>query len=104
MTTPPIKALERHALDAHRLNWTRDRFWQMHGDAVRQAEPYHRGRYHRLINRLMALVVSGDTDGMEPAGEPWLLDEQQEQLAVDDTTTAARIDWQAAGIGQEVTP
>lgn len=38
---------------------------------VGQAEPWNRGRYHRLVRRLVGLVASGDTDGAEPAGDGW---------------------------------
>ena len=71
MTT---RHLERLALDAHQLNWTWDQFWQAHADAILQAAPWNRGRYHRLVNRLLSLVVSGDTDGQQPVGDdvtPW---------------------------------
>lgn len=83
--------LECHAVDAHRLNWTWDRFWQAHGDATRGAEPWNRQRYRRLVNRLLSLVVSGDTGGMEPAGnglEPW---EADDQAKPHDTITHARL-------------
>ena len=99
--TKAIRTLERRALDAPRagLGWAQ--FWASNGHAIRDVEPYHRGRYRRLVNRLLALVVSGDCDGMEPAGdtlEPWEADDQPEALAPNDTITAARIDWSAGGI------
>ena len=98
------KQLEHAALDAHRLSWTWNRFWQMHGEQARQAEPYDRGRYRKLVAKLLHLVASGDPSGMEPVGEPWLDDDQQEVVSPDDTTTAIRIDWTAAGIAQEAAP
>ena len=93
--------LERTALTAHARGDTWATFWRQHGDAVAHAEPYHRGRYRRLVAKLLHLVVSGNPSGMEPAGEPWLLDEQPQAVAPDDTATRARIDWTAAGIAQE---
>ena len=59
------------------------------------------------MRRLLSLLTSGNTDGQRPVGddlEPWLLDGEAQAIAMDDTTTAARIDWQAAGITQEVAP
>jgi len=55
-------------------------YWAAHADAVRAAEPYDRGRYRRLVNRLLSLVVSGDTAGQTALGDddamPWELDDQ----------------------------
>jgi hypothetical protein len=98
--------LERYAIAAHRLNWTWDRFWQMHGEAVRQAEPYDRAKFAKLVARVLALVTSGDLDGQMAVGDdvPWETDDCLPQAPPDDTTTAARIDWAAAGIGQEASP
>ena len=75
------RALERHALDAHRLGWNWEKFWDRHGPEVRQAEPFNVGRFHKLVRRLLALVVSGDCDGVEPIdgetahGIPWEADD-----------------------------
>lgn len=95
------KQLERSAIRAYARGVGWSEFWAEHGGAVCRAEPHNRQRFQRLVRRLLALLTSGDCDGMEPAGEPWLLDEQAQAVAMDDTTTAARIDWTAAGIGME---
>ncbi len=50
-----VKHLERQALAAHRRGNTWAMFWQMLGDDVRHTEPYDRGRYRRLVNRLLHL-------------------------------------------------
>ncbi len=99
-----IRTLERHALDAHRAGIGWAAFWDQHGAAVCQAEPYNRGRYRRLVGRLLSLVVAGDEDGMEPAGEPWLLTDRPEQPPPADVGTAAKCLWpQAAMPGTEAT-
>jgi hypothetical protein len=82
------KQLERQALDAHRrgVGWTD--FWQQHGEEVRAVEPYDRGRFYRLLTRLLGLLTSGDCDGQEPVDpEPWLGDDQPEP---NDAGTQAR--------------
>ena len=67
------------------------------GAAVCQAEPYHRGRYRRLVGRLLSLVVAGDVDGQEPIGDdaamPWEIDDQAKPH---DTETRARFLWPMA--------
>jgi hypothetical protein len=40
---------------------------------------------------LLSLLTSGNTDGMEPAGVPWLLDSQPDQAQPADTGTAAKL-------------
>jgi hypothetical protein len=66
-----VKQLESAALAAHRAGDTWAMFWQEHGTDVAAAEPHDRQRYHRLRQRLLALVVAGDTDGQEPPGDGW---------------------------------
>jgi len=89
-----IQTLERLALDAHRRGGSWTEFWQEHADATRQAEPYNAGRYHRLVNRLLAIVVSGDCDGQQPIGDdeamPWELDDHQPDPA---NSHGARLRW-----------
>ncbi|MGA2069371.1 MAG: hypothetical protein ABSG86_30755 [Thermoguttaceae bacterium] len=71
------RALEAAAQAAHAAGKTWAEFWQQHGADVAVAEPWDRRRYHRLVGRLLALVVSGDTDGQEPVGDtmPWEADD-----------------------------
>jgi hypothetical protein len=66
-----IRTLEAAALAAHYRRMTWAEFWQQHGADVAAAEPHDRQRYHRLRQRLLALVVAGDTDGQEPPGDGW---------------------------------
>jgi hypothetical protein len=66
MRPPNVRDLERHALDAHCRGDTWGTFWTEHGAAVCRAEPNDRDHFARLVRRLLALVTSGDTDGMEP--------------------------------------
>jgi len=88
------KALERAALAAHRAGQTWAEFWQRHGDAVRQAEPHDRQRFHRLLRRLSALLLCGNSDGHEPLEvvEPWEKADS-EASKPSDTATAARCLW-----------
>ena len=73
-----VKQLERHALDARRRGIGWSVFWKMHGRGVCAAEPWNRTKFRRLVNRLLALVASGDCDGQEPAGDvmPWEIDDE----------------------------
>lgn len=59
-----IKKLEQAALDAHKAGLGWKDFWQQHGKEVIKAEPFNRVKSRRLVNRLLALVTSGDTCGM----------------------------------------
>jgi hypothetical protein len=111
--------LETAAIRAHRRGACWAEYWAAYGHQVRAAEPYHAGRYHRLVRRLMALVASGNTDGMAPVCNidmPWDDDDLPEPeppsphdtatrarcqlplLAISGVTTADRIGWQAAGV------
>jgi hypothetical protein len=56
--------LEALALDAHGRGESWAAFWASHGDTVRDACPYDRAAFRRLVSRLLALVVSGDTAGL----------------------------------------
>jgi hypothetical protein len=77
------QALERAALAAHRdgIGWTD--FWQQYGIAVREAEPYNRQRYHRLVRHLLHLLTSGEASGEHGVavgllwGEDWDDDDAQ---------------------------
>jgi hypothetical protein len=86
-------SLERLALDAHRDGWTWHQFWREHGEAMRKAEPVNRARYHKMTDRLLCLLVSGDVDGHEPIGPdaepPWEHDDALGEVS--DTHTAARL-------------
>ena len=86
-----VRTLERAALACHRVGSTWDSFWREHGERVKQAEPYDRGRYRRLVNRLLSLVVSGDTAGQTAVGDndamPW---EAADQPGPHDSKTQAR--------------
>lgn len=85
------KQLERRAVEVHRRGEQWAVFWEQHGDDVRAVEPYNRGRFRRLVDRLLALVCSGDCDGVEPIGDddamPW---ERDDQVSPHDSKTQAR--------------
>jgi hypothetical protein len=70
-----VRTLERNAIQAHHRDESWSMFWANHGDAIRRAEPWNRSRFNALMRRLLSLVVSGDSDGLEPVGDddglPW---------------------------------
>ena len=92
-----IANLERSAPAAHRRGERWKTFWQAHAQAIRQAEPWNRQRFRRLVDRLLALVTSGDTAGMTAVGDddlPWERDDvAQAQVLACDTQTNARCLW-----------
>ncbi|MGO9109669.1 MAG: hypothetical protein ACLP9L_10585 [Thermoguttaceae bacterium] len=65
------KDLERLAIDAHCRGDTWADLWPTVATNVAKAEPWDARRYHRLVRCLLGLVVSGDTDGQQPAGDGW---------------------------------
>lgn len=73
------KKLERLAIEAHTRGEVWNDFWSDHGDAIREAEPFDRQRYRRLLMKLTALVAGGDLDGCMPISTgdsaPWELDD-----------------------------
>jgi hypothetical protein len=84
-----IQQLERRALDAYRAGQTWAQFWAEHAGAIGRAEPYDARRYHRLVRRLLALIVAGNEDGAEPMGDglqPW----ERDDARPSDTQTTAR--------------
>ena len=60
------RQLEHAALAAHAAGTAWGDYWQEHQDAIREVQPHDRLAYRRLVRRLLALLVSGDVDGMEP--------------------------------------
>ncbi|MCE5267220.1 MAG: hypothetical protein LLG00_04985 [Planctomycetaceae bacterium] len=88
--TQERRALQRAAIAAHRAGIGWNDFWQRRGEQVRKAEPYDVKRYHRLVNRLLSLVASGDTANVEPLDAPWLDDDLPEPVSPHDTKTQAK--------------
>jgi hypothetical protein len=90
-----IGNLEAVAQAAHYRGMSWAEFWQQHGADVAAAEPHDRQRFHRLRQRLLGLLVSGDLDGQEPAGGtmPWEADDAPADPVISDTETAARCLW-----------
>lgn len=76
------EVLEHAAIDAHARGERWEAFWKAHCEQVRQAEPYRHAAYRKLVNRLLSLLVSGDS-GPKPFGpamlwadtEPWADDD-----------------------------
>ena len=60
MKSKAERQLERRAIDCHRdgIGW--NDFWGQHGTAVAQAAPYHHGRFHRMVAKLLHFVASGE--------------------------------------------
>ena len=65
------KHLEHAAIRAHAAGEPWATFWRQWGPDVIALEPHDRRRFHRLRQRLLGLVVAGDVDGQEPAGDGW---------------------------------
>ena len=86
-----VKQLERAALQAHRRGELWRDFHRQHSVEINRAEPCDHHAYHRLVNRLLSLVVSGDTDGQQPLGDddamPW---DRDDQVSPHDSKTQAR--------------
>jgi hypothetical protein len=85
------KAVAQLELDARWAYVTGTRweaYWATHHEAIRQAEPYNRRKYRRLVNKLLAILVSGHAEqtpidtGMLWGSEPW---------EADDVVTADRL-------------
>jgi hypothetical protein len=93
-----IKQLESAALEAHRAGTTWSTWWPTIAAELVQLELLDDRAYSRLVRRLLAIVASGDTDGMQPVGQ-WIDDDQGDDQAglvvpiIDDVTTAARCLW-----------
>lgn len=86
-----IETLEHEAIQAHARGDTWRQFHANHGPAILKVEPCDHRRHHRMLRRLMALVVSGDCDGLDPIGDaiqPW--EQDAEQQSPHDTQTQAR--------------
>ena len=69
MSTTNVQALERAAIDAHARGIGWSDFWEQHGVEVCAAEPQDRQRFARLVRRLLALLTSGNDNGMHAAGQ-----------------------------------
>ena len=86
-----IQTIERAAIQAHQTGQTWQTFHRKHSSDINRAEPVDHRAYHRLVCHLLALVVSGDTDGQQPVDNddamPWLSDDQP---SPSDTETEAR--------------
>jgi hypothetical protein len=64
-----VRKLETAAVAAYAAGDAWTTFWEHHGAAVCRAEPHDRHRFARLVRRLLALVTSGDSIGMEPGAD-----------------------------------
>jgi hypothetical protein len=83
-----IQTLERAAIIAHHRGNSWSDFHQQYSADIHRAEPCDHRAYHRLVCRLLSLVVSGDADGIEPIdAELWLADDTHKPH---DTKTQAR--------------
>ena len=86
-----VENLETAAVAAHNRGDTWTMFWEQHGAEVCRAEPHDRERFALLVRRLLAIVTSGDDDGLHPIGDDdGLPGEADEQPTPSDTRTQAR--------------
>ena len=75
------RALEKAAIAAHAKGQRWEQFWREHAEAIRQCEPYNHDKYRALVNRLLSLLVSGDSvqrtvaTGMLWGNTPWDTDD-----------------------------
>ena len=96
--TTNAERLEKAAIDAHAAGVGWSRFWTEHAHAIQAAEP-DPVRRCRLVGRLMALLVSGDTEGQRPVGDvddaPWERDDAIDVPSPHDGETRARLLWPA---------
>jgi len=89
------RTLERQAIQAHAAGLPWSAWWPTVAAQVAQAEPIDRSAYHRLVNRLLGLLVAGDLDGQQAVGdtEPWEADDTAAVPGISDTDTMARCRW-----------
>ena len=89
--------LDHEAVVAHRrgIRWTD--WWPTVAHDVAQVEPHDPARYGALVARLLALVTSGDLNGLYPVGNA-LVPQTADVAKPADTTTNAKINWAAAGV------
>lgn len=75
-TTTTFKQLERTALESHRRGERWSQFWPLVSDDLRALIPWDRRAYGRAVERLLCVLVSGDTSGLEPPNSsPWEWDD-----------------------------
>lgn len=94
MTTKEVQHLERAAVAAHRDGQSFATFWPTVAKAVEEQHPWNRAAFHRLHDRLMHLVICGNSDGQYAAGDAdatpaWERDDTAGKPH--DTETAARL-------------
>ena len=89
--------LDHEAVVAHRrgIRWTD--WWPTVAHDVAQVEPHDTARYGALVGRLLALVTSGDLNGLYPVGNA-LVPQTADVAKPADTGTVARIDWGRARV------
>jgi hypothetical protein len=73
-----FRELEQLAIDAHARGDRWSTFWPSVADDVRRMASYDRRAYHRLVDRLLSTLVSGEDSGIEPPGNgDWELGEDE---------------------------
>ena len=90
--------LDHEAVVAYRrgVSWTT--WWPSVAADVERLEPHDLDAYRRLVARLLALVVSGNTNGRTPPGNALVPQTADDVNNPDDTTTNAKIDWARARV------
>ncbi|MBN2577640.1 MAG: hypothetical protein JXB10_01435 [Pirellulales bacterium] len=89
-----VQALEREARRFFQDGGSWSKFWDANEKVIQDLTRGNRKSFKTLFDRLFSIVVSGDSDGIHPAGddEPTLLPPDDEPSS-HDTKTAARCLW-----------
>jgi len=76
---PATRTLEREALSYRASGTPWSAFWYRNAHAIREAAADDPQRLQRLVNRLLHLLTTGDTAGLQPVGDadtvPWEMDD-----------------------------
>jgi hypothetical protein len=75
-TTITFRQLENLAIAAHARGESWSTFWETVNKTVARMAEGDPIKFRRLVDRLLSVLVSGDTSGLEPpTTEPWELDD-----------------------------
>jgi hypothetical protein len=88
-----IQALERAALDGHHCGQSWQAYFAANVGAITAVIRANPGGWAGLRDRLLALLVSGETSGRLAVGDSEADEAPVVAMPVDDTTTEARLLW-----------
>jgi len=83
--------LRRAAAEAFTLGIPWPEWFAEHREEIRKAEPYDARRFHRLVELVRQVVLTGSSAGQFAVGDPdasceWFADGAGEQMSLFDTT------------------